>query len=251
MALLWVGTRPTIGGGQVEHADTSHLQGQHSTTFDIFAGHCTVAANFDISLAAKSHLAWPLPTKIPWEEIQIPQWHATSQPFHHFTPGMDPTELYCQFSQHFEDSIGPHYNNGSSRGLPRSCTGRGQRTTPSTRHTTPPSCRNDLPGQAVLRWYRQLRRLQSFLHAARASSQTPTAQQYRAELWASIRRASGFNTNFTSWWSQQDHARHIGQLPVGPLLRRLAPPPTQPDPEQQKCHHLRSGGPLQVHPRPP
>ena len=195
-------------------------------TFDIFADHCTVAADFDITLAAKSHLAWPLPTKIPWEEIQIPQWHATSQPFQHFTPGMDPTEFYRQFSQNFEDSIGPHYNNGSNHGLPRSCKGRGQRTTPSTRHTTPPFCRAsrpgevelayDLPGQAVLRWYRQLRRLQSFLHAARASSQAPTAQQYRAELWASIRRASGFNTDFTAWWNQQDHARHIGQLPVGP-----------------------------------
>ncbi|CAE7525471.1 Pol [Symbiodinium sp. CCMP2592] len=49
-------------------------------------------------------------------------------------------------------------------------------------------------------WFRQLRRLQSLVHALRKHSPTDGAVEYRAGLWHSIISATGFRHGFRAWW---------------------------------------------------
>ena len=168
-------------------------------------------ADFDIELAPATFLTWPLPRKIDWADINLPEWTASCSSTTPFDPDSDPTAFFAQFSKNFEASLEGFVQSTPDHKLPSSHRGRGQRTTPAVQTTTPPTCRAsrqgevqlcyDLPGQAVLRWYRQLRRLQSYLHAARSAKSTIDAQTYRAELWASIRRSSGFQMPFPRWWA--------------------------------------------------
>ena len=58
----------------------------------------------------------------------------------------------------------------------------------------------DFVGRAVQSWFRQVRRIQSLLHAVRAGKETGDAQIYRANLWHSICMAKGFGKSFKAWW---------------------------------------------------
>ena len=70
---------------------------------------------------------------------------------------------------------------------------------------------SDLTSTAVLRWFKQLRRLQSLCHALRSNSQEPAAVDYRWQLWASICRARGFH-----WWGRRP-VQHHGSPAVIPV----------------------------------
>ena len=63
--------------------------------------------------------------------------------------------------------------------------------------------RSDFLGTEVQRWFKQVRRLQSLVHAVRAASHTAGAQTYRSELWGSVIRARGFADGFRGWWRQR------------------------------------------------
>ena len=63
---------------------------------------------------------------------------------------------------------------------------------------------HDLVGAAILQWFRQLRRTQSYCHSIKAGKLNNNTMIYRTELWTSIRRASGFQGGFSAWWEQQD-----------------------------------------------
>ena len=70
-----------------------------------------------------------------------------------------------------------------------------------------------------MKWFQQLRRLQSMQHPLRASKQTADAVEYRATLWRSIRRAKGFHLDVEHWWQDEKPTSFTG------LPRRL---PTEP-----------------------
>ena len=61
----------------------------------------------------------------------------------------------------------------------------------------------ELLGRSVQKWFLQLRRLQSLLHALRAGKSTANAQIYPMELWHAIRTATGFHPDFRQWWTQR------------------------------------------------
>ena len=65
--------------------------------------------------------------------------------------------------------------------------------------------RNSMAGTASRIWFRQLRRLQSLKHAVHAAKQSPAAVTYRVLLWESIKKSSGFEPNFPTWWSTRTH----------------------------------------------
>ena len=191
----------------------------------IFSDHSTISADFDMDLAATTFLAWPLPSQIQWDAVDTLTWSSTCPTSSLYQVGTDPSYFLSKFSKEFESSLDGYVPGSPENKLPVAFRGRGQRTTPKVCTSTPPNCRAsrpgevklnyDLPGQAVLRWYRQLRRLQSDMHAARAAKTTIDAQHYRAELWASICRSSGFNQPFPSWWDNH-MVDDIGALPVPP-----------------------------------
>eukprot|EP00435_Cladocopium_sp_Y103_P037958 s173_g10.t1 len=81
--------------------------------------------------------------------------------------------------------------------------------------------RSDLIGSTTKSWFRQLRRLQSYVAAIVAQKMTPAAVAYRVELWSSIRRSPGFDDGFPFWWA---HHRLL-TLPDAPDQLPLGPPP--------------------------
>ena len=82
--------------------------------------------------------------------------------------------------------------------------------------------RHDRLGQEVQRWFKQLRRLQSYLHAAKAASSAPAAVSYRLDLWSAIKHARGFQGGFVSWWKRRNK-----RLAGSPALLPMCPPEAQ------------------------
>ena len=61
---------------------------------------------------------------------------------------------------------------------------------------------NDLLGQEVVRWFRQLRRLQSLWHASNAGKTSEAALEYLRSFWKAISQATGFENGFHGWWKK-------------------------------------------------
>ncbi|CAE7673569.1 unnamed protein product [Symbiodinium sp. CCMP2592] len=119
-------------------------------------------------------------------------------------------DWFANFSRATEHSLQgflPDFPNGRP---PSGCFGRGQRTQPQVSTCSPKPLKPSRPGEAAMchdglgaevrRWFQQLRRLQSLLHAVRAASVAPSAQSYRLSLWQAICRARGFRGGFPRWW---------------------------------------------------
>ena len=118
--------------------------------------------------------------------------------------------------EHWADQYEESFNNFLPKPLqrlPGECRGRCQRKAPTCREANCPvpkpsrqgevCIQTDLLGRSVQRWFQQLRRLQSFLHARRAGKETAEAVEYRASLWSAIRKAKGFEGGFVLWWEQR------------------------------------------------
>ena len=65
--------------------------------------------------------------------------------------------------------------------------------------------RTDLISASVQLWFKQLRRLQSYKHAALANKVTLDAEVYRLNLWTAIKRGRGFEGLFAEWWPTRRH----------------------------------------------
>ena len=110
----------------------------------------------------------------------------------------------------------------------RSFFGRGKLDAPTPRCDHPPSVKTSRQGEfsqlsgflnrSVTRWFKQLRRIQSFSHAASSSRAAETAVS-RVQLWNSIRNAHGFEGGFEVWWVH----RPIRSQAAPMFLPRYAP----------------------------
>ena len=175
----------------------------------LFADHSTIVVKLQVPLQHCRVLRWPLPGEIPWEKLQDKkllvenrqaingdlQENAT---FEEWSASFEVQALQCL--QHQDIPTNPNMM------------GRGRRTKPIEVEETmpiPKSSRNgeivlqnDLIGNGVKLHFRQARRLQSLLHAARAGKQTPQATEYRVSLWTAILKARGFQHSFGDWWQK-------------------------------------------------
>ena len=182
---------------------------------DLFLEHALVK----VSLRVEDSLppTWPQPAAIPWHDVDFESWHASPVPA---TPsGEDTTQWLQRFMHTFEASLDGHLRSRPGHNLPNVCKGRAKRLEPvskpfpvvATRPSRPgeeaPS--SDLVGAEVTRWFKQLRRLQSLCHSARAAKSSAAAIAYRASLWGSILRAPGFARGFVVWWTHRP-VRHVG-----------------------------------------
>ena len=197
-----------------------------------FADHGALSCVLHLPDHNPSYWAWPLPGQIPWSDIDVPAWHAT---FDASTPDIlqtsDPTQHYKHLGHIYERSLDNHLYHQSRAKLPPACLGRGQRLKPTRRQPQAPLLRPSRPGEehlnsdlvsrSVLRWFRQLRRLQSMMHSLQAGGQGPTHQLYRAELWHAIVHATGLQHGFLHWWPTRKH-RFQGSPP---LLTHCIPSP--------------------------
>ena len=172
--------------------------------------------------------SWPQPSPIPWSDIQLEDWGQA------FTPAPLPESLssddfLANWCAHWENSLDGFCTTSEDHALPRHCKSRAQRRQPMTVTASPPvakpsrsgeiQLRCDFTSTVLLKWYKQLRRLQSYSHAATAGKTTVNAEHYRLSLWLAIKRADGFEVNFSSWWTKRLHPS-----PAAPSVLPQAPP---------------------------
>ncbi len=175
--------------------------------WDFLPDHTIVGACFDLPVQQFEYLSWPLPAAIPWSCIRKDDWQAEATCT--LDTSGDLSADFQHFCQHYESSF-HGYVDTPSHSLPTTCQGRGQISKPVNRKATFPLLKPSRPGEvhqvteflgrAVQKWFMQLRRIQSMVHALKADKDTPDALVYRIELWRAIRKAQGFHGTFAKWW---------------------------------------------------
>ena len=187
------------------------------------ADHDAVSVSLRIPDETIQYWTWPRPCPIPWHQVDIDSWaqHCDSLDFE---ADPDSTTCLADFGQHLEQSLSGFVNGGQP--LHPSHCGRAKRLRPKTFSQNPPGAHasrqgeitlaSDLVGQAVQLWFKQARRIQSYLHSIRAGKMTPHALAYRLEVWSAILHAKGFQRDFAGWWQEQAHVRLLGPLPRHP-----------------------------------
>ena len=176
-----------------------------------FADHATVSVKLAMPTSPHTIHTWPRPSKIPKHDFLVDLPH--SDEVMHFDSNMDSTSFFHRFSEAYESECSAQCVAATGKPLPAQCQGRGQRLKPLSQQPFTPCCSpsregevqpaNSMIGSATKHWFKQLRRLQSLVHAVRAASQTPSAIAHRAELWTAIVHARGFDPDFRSWWSSR------------------------------------------------
>ena len=193
---------------------------------DHFMEHSTISVGLCFPPKALLLRTWPRPSAIPYEALDS-AWRQQAEP-----PVWDDESTvdtqWAQWASSYEQSFqgfAPHQPGGA---LTKNQQGRLQRTSPLKRRCETLTLRASRPGEVQMRnnllgqethcWFRQLRRLQSYLHAIKGAKQTASAIAYRLELWTSIKRASGFKGGFPVWWFTMYGSQHEGLtvLPSAP-----------------------------------
>ena len=200
---------------------------------DVFADHSTIAVGLWIPCAVPRLLVWNRPSKIPWEHVDSSWTSAATPPSWNSTSTSN--EQWAEWASSFESSLDGFLPHQPATSLTSHQRGRLQQHSPQVqslnRVAVKPSrpsevqLRNDLIGTSVKLWFRQLRRLQSYLAAIQANKQTANAVSYRLELWSCILRSPGFGTNFQTWWvqdRQHHYFDHSVDLPSAPPSASLA-----------------------------
>ena len=213
---------PLIGINRATHRDFIWMSPEvlsllkQVEVHDFFQEHSTVIAGLSLPDLSVPKYIWPQPGSIPWEEVDVDAWH--HEGVHSPVPPGTPTQWYARFSRSVERSLQGYVTGAPGLALPSKCFGRGQRTEPDFQQCPAlpkasrpgeEALRHDGVSREVIRWFKQLRRLQSYLHSARSRAVSATSAEYRISLWNSIRRAPGFKGGFAEWW------RHRGVKLVG------------------------------------
>eukprot|EP00435_Cladocopium_sp_Y103_P044883 s401_g12.t1 len=199
---------------------------------DVFSEHSTVTIGLHIPVSVPACLVWTRPSPIPWDAVDS-AWTSTSPPT--WTTSIHADQQWADWASSFEQSLTGFVPTQPGHQLHGHQRGRLQQFTPSLRapaasvpRPSRPSevtLRNDLIGTEVKLWFRQLRRLQSYLAGIKAGKQTGEAIAYRLELWASIKRSPGFLDGFETWWTchkQFSSPEAPLRLPVEPPMAREA-----------------------------
>ncbi|CAJ1358591.1 unnamed protein product, partial [Effrenium voratum] len=178
-----------------QQQDMSDMKGQLSSQTEAVQGSI---------MAVKIDLAQQLDSQFQ----RFKAWHSS------FIPQLDAsgssTDWYRSFGNTLERSLDHFVASEYAGQLPKRCRGRAKFTEPVKKFVTPPTLKVNRPGEepirsslvstAVRQWCRQLRRLQSMVHACNACNTSVEAESYKVLLWAAIRRAPGFWRSFAEWW---------------------------------------------------
>lgn len=205
----------------------------HVGVHEVFADHVTLFADFLVPDGAATIRTWPKPTSIPWEQIDVERWRqklvSSTLPVHDTQTS---TEFFTSWAQHWEGALDGCVKTHPEGRLMPNFRGRAVRTEPLEGPIAAPvakpsrhgevQLRSDLISASVQLWFKQLRRLQSYKHAALANKLTLDAEVYRLNLWTAIKRGRGFEGLFADWWPTRRH-----KLPSAPEVLPLVPPDGQ------------------------
>ena len=195
---------------------------------DIFCDHSTIFVRLGISHSASLTRVWPLPSAIPWDQVDE-TWHSSNAQPLDFSLG--PDKLWAAWACDWEQALDSYVPSQPAASLHPGQKGRLQRSVPLFRDCQVPCAkpsrpsevqlRNDLIGSEVKKWFKQLRRLQSFVAAVRNMKSSVDAITYRLELWSSILNAAGFRGGFRHYWT----SHRAVTLTDTPVRLPTAPPP--------------------------
>lgn len=194
-------------------------------TWRIFPDHDVLMIGLSLPRCSPFERQWPLPARIPWDHVDFDLWasqaplqsirsrflehqRALDFPPSHAQSKDSISKAFASWSRDFESQV--------SRSL---CTdvashdssfkGRAKLVQPKLRRVQPAVPRHARPGEetqasgflnrSLNRWYKQLRRLQSYKHSI-CSSRVAETFEARAPLWQCILRAPGFVGGFQKWW---------------------------------------------------
>ncbi|CAE7194447.1 DHX57, partial [Symbiodinium microadriaticum] len=198
-----------------------------ASVLDVFQEHSTLIAGFALPGPTVSEHTWPLPSEIQWKHVNVDAWHRMGD--HAPVASPSSTQWFAGFSHAVERSLCGFVPDMHGNHIPTACFGRAKRLQPQTGRPVCKIPKPSRPGEEirqhdglcaeVTRWFQQLRRLQSLVHALRAGSTAPSALEYRSSLWSSICAARGFRGGFLQWWPTRPH-RLVG-CPA--LLSRMIP----------------------------
>ena len=198
---------------------------QNMSVWDIFPDHSVLIAGLAFPSCSRFQMQWRLPGHIPWDRIDLEQWSSNSDlgPIcgagSQHVGSSDPadqtaaTEDFRSWSRKFELKASASSQSRTVR-ADTSFYGRGALDRPHPRLITPSVPKHSRDGEVqqasgflnrvVSRWYKQLRRLQSYLHAIKSPR---AAENFlsRASLWHAILSADGFKGNFQTWWESRPH----------------------------------------------
>ena len=185
-----------------------------------FADHAVLAIEVRFPSSHPQTPIWKKAMNIEWGEIQeIPS-----------LPDK-PQQMTCEeIFTDLENRVDAHLRQSGSQGLLPSQKGRCKTTEVSfAKHTVTPlrqGRQNEYQLQFLggnfqhVRWCRQLRRLQSYVALTTKPDSSPHKWQHRCELWASIRKATGFGRSFELFW----YSRPFKVANVSDILPLLPPP---------------------------
>eukprot|EP00438_Fugacium_kawagutii_P018121 Skav206112 [mRNA] locus=scaffold3597:189852:194876:+ [translate_table: standard] len=220
----------------------------NSALLDVFPDHHAVLAGIKLPRARWSELQWPLPGHVPWDKVDLDRWNDSldlgpisgTNPSHvvggglstvhegeHAGSNFSSTRAFKKWSKGFEVAVSQCLS-ASVGQSDRSFHGRGSLVRPKLRSVNAPVIKPHRPGElapasgflnrSVAAWFKQMRRIQSYLHASRSARAADTYPA-RAALWNSIRLAPGFSGGFCAWWGTRPF-----QLQGSPAEIPLLPP---------------------------
>ena len=217
----------------------------NSAVWQIYPDHAMLIAGLNVPSMSLFQPQWHLPGLIPWNFVDQDKWGTESDigpiidssirpvggqclpldsrlDFESISQ-TDSTHAFRSWSRQFEVKVSQALSPGVQR-ADRSYFGRGQLTKPRQRRTQAAVPKHSRPGEveqtcgflnrASAAWYKQLRRLQSYRHAAQSHRQHETFHS-RVALWNSILRAPGFTDGFANWWKRRPHQQQ-GSPPALP-----------------------------------
>lgn len=187
---------------------------------DIFSvdwsDHDVLVGTFECTEADRWRFPWPIPSAIPWRELQ----NRAEGTYVDFSRQADPSVCYRQLWEQTETEA---QRVASFRGKPlhHSCLGRGSRDSPLATKFQVAPIREGRPcdvkpsflgfSQQHRQWCRQARRLESYVRLVKGWNAHSDAD-HRSSLWTSILRAPGFRPSFQGWWSVTPGNREFVQF---------------------------------------
>eukprot|EP00435_Cladocopium_sp_Y103_P045090 s956_g12.t2 len=219
--------------------------------WNIYPDHSMLIAGLHVPSTARFDFQWPLPGHIPWTFVDKTLWEEQSdigpilaassrrvgshslqdsQQGFESIDSDQATSAFRDWSRDFEVKVS-QCTSAATASADRSYFGRGRFTRPRLRQQVLPVPKHSRQGEveqicgflnrASASWFKQLRRLQSYKHAAN-STRVRDNYHSRAALWNSIRCAHGFKGGFAQWWPTRPH-QHQGS----PLDLPFHPPDAQ------------------------
>ena len=172
----------------------------------IWPDHSVLQAWFKGSVREIPRFVWKQPQPVDWPQFQV-------APVQSIAPGTA-TRVYADMWHHVEDIASA----SSACPIPKACRGRAQTLAPKQvlgqAHAPlkAPRAGDLVPSYIGMslqhaHWYRQARRLQSYVRFAR-TRRANVDPCHAANVWGAVRRAKGFDPDFATWWRNEEFAVH-------------------------------------------